>query len=64
MNSTKNPLELTKEEALDYMKANCIKEKTWYYNIRGFRQYLTEEPTRATPTGNLPDFPRTITLTT
>jgi hypothetical protein len=46
--------EYTKKEAIE----SGIKE--FYFNVYGYDTYYTTEPTFATPTGNLKEFPRKV----
>ncbi len=47
------------EQARDYVRRMGRKRMTFFYNVRGWSAYYTLQPTLATPTGKLRDFPRT-----
>ena len=48
----------TYTEAQEYIKSIERKRMNFYYNVYGWDEYYTLEPTFATPTGKLKDFPR------
>jgi hypothetical protein len=51
------------EEAYKYQIANkTYGKQIWYLNIYGWDSYLTLEPTFATPSGNLKEYPRAVKL--
>ena len=48
----------TYAEAQEYIKSIGRKRMTFYFNVEGWDMYYTLEPTFATPTGKLKEFPR------
>lgn len=54
--------EFSIDEAKAYLKENNKKSGRFYVNVYGWQKYLTIEPTFATPTGKLKDFPRTMII--
>ena len=50
--------EFTYEEAQEYIRNKGRKRMTFYFNVYGWNTYYTLEPTFATPTGKLKEFPR------
>lgn len=46
------------DSARQYVRSLGRKRMTFYCNVRGWDWYLTLQPTIATPTGKLKDFPR------
>ena len=53
------PEQFTLEQARDYVRKMGRKRMTFFYNVLGWSVYYTLQPTFATPTGKLRDFPRT-----
>ena len=53
------PEQFTLEQARDYVRRMGRKRMTFFYNVYGWSEYYTLQPTFATPTGKLRDFPRT-----
>ncbi len=57
------PQEFTLTEAKQYLKDNGKTKGYFYNNVFGWSTYLTLEPTFATPTGKLKEYPRKILVT-
>ena len=53
------PEQFTLEQARDYVRRMGRKRMTFFYYVYGWNAYYTLQPTFATPTGKLRDFPRT-----
>lgn len=52
------------QECKDYLKANNQKRAKFYVNVYGWTTYFTLEPTFATPSGKLKEFPREVEIST
>ena len=46
------------QECQDYLRSTKQKKAIFYFNVYGWSSYFTLEPTFATPSGRLKDFPR------
>lgn len=53
----------TIDDCKNYLKENNLKQQTFYCNVYGWDTYYTLEPTFATPTGKLKEFPRSKLIT-
>jgi hypothetical protein len=56
--------EYTLEQAKEYLRENKKTKGEFYFNVYGWSNYYTLEPTFATPTGNLKEFPRKVIIST
>jgi len=56
-------IEFTELQAKEYLKKQGKKSGFFYYNVFGWQVYYTLEPTFATPTGKLREFPRIVRIT-
>ena len=52
------------QECKDYLKATKQKRARFFYNVYGWTSYFTLEPTFATPSGKLKEFPREVEIST
>ena len=52
------------QECKDYLKATNQKRAKFYVNVYGWTTYFTLEPTFATPSGKLKEFPREVEIST
>lgn len=50
--------EFSLEEAKEYIRSRGKKQGDFYFNVYGWQTYYTLEPTFATPSGRLKEFPR------
>lgn len=52
------------QECKEYLKATKQKKAIFYFNVYGWSSYFTLEPTFATPSGRLKEYPRKAEIST